>query len=120
MKKQKGLTMMEVLIVLVIVAILTAILTPVFSKIKRTLQIHSSEVSLKNLHLILSIYRQEYDGEGFIRYGLPNSYYGLGLPTSTTTWTSMGVKDEVFISPCGSDDQVHESWYHGIMVLMVI
>ena len=114
MKKQKGLTMMEVLIVLLIVAILTVIATPIVSKIKMNIQIHQSQNKLKQLHTAVSIYRQDYEGEGYIRFDMPNAFYGLGLPIKNTSFRQhLGVDDEMFVSPCGSDITIFESWRLG-------
>ncbi len=75
MQHQKGLTMMEVLIVLVIISILTALITFAGTKIKRSIQIRNSIGKLQQIYVVVSTYRTDWDGEGYTNYSHPHAYY---------------------------------------------
>ena len=115
MKKQKGLTMMEVLIVLVIISILTALITFAGTKIKRSIQIRNSIGKLQQIYVVVSTYRTDWDGDGYTNYSHPHAYFGLGLPTlGAYEKDRIGFSEEFLQSPCGSDKQIFDSFSCGV------
>jgi prepilin-type N-terminal cleavage/methylation domain-containing protein len=99
MKKCRGFTLVEIITSVVIVAILVGILTPAFKSAKRSAEISSSLQNLRQLHLGLTLYRSEWDGD--VNYGdLPE----MGLP-SDSQFAAAGLPgiptNRAFPSPCG-------------------
>lgn len=98
--KQRGMTLFELVIVMVILAMLTSLLFPVFVKAKKAALVTKSASNLHQIHIALSIYRTDYDGDGVL--GTASS---MGLPSLETLWFSalpqLQLPDEIFLSPCG-------------------
>jgi type II secretory pathway pseudopilin PulG len=114
MKKQKGLTKMEVLIILVIISILTALITFAGTKIKRSIQIRNSIGKLQQIYVVVSTYRTDWDGDGYTNYSHPHAYYHLGLPTSFAYQKDrLGLSESFSASPCGNDKMIYESFRCG-------
>ncbi|MGE0001805.1 MAG: type II secretion system protein [Fimbriimonadaceae bacterium] len=61
--RRQGFTLMEVLVSLGIVALLVALLTPVFARNKDRAQVAQSVLKLKQCHLPLQLYRDQWDGD---------------------------------------------------------
>jgi prepilin-type N-terminal cleavage/methylation domain-containing protein len=114
MQHQKGLTMMEVLIVLVIVSILTALITFAGTKIKRSIQIRNSIGKLQQIYVVVSTYRTDWDGDGYTNYSHPHAYYGLGMPSlSYYELNRFGFDVTFFESPCNYNESVFYSFLCG-------
>ena len=62
MKESKGLTLIEVLVILAIIAMLLAILMPARSVVKRSAMRFTCAVSLKGLGAAMIVYANDYDG----------------------------------------------------------
>jgi len=100
MKKTKiarAFSLVELAVALGIIMLLAAILTPVFVSAKEASKRSASLSSLKQLHLAISLYRQEWEGGGGAKEGLglpPLSPFGTAeaaLPGTAALW----------FSPCG-------------------
>lgn len=106
--REKALTLIEALSVLVIIASLSVILTPVVAKAKRAAQVGASTSKLQQLFAALTIYRSEHDGSD-VFYG-PKAYYASGLPTFEY-WnsTAFDLPNAAWESPCG-DDPTIRNW----------
>lgn len=64
---KKAFTLVEILVVMAIIAIVAGISYPVFSGVIRASKVSSSTSFLHQLHISMSLYRSEHDGDG--RYG---------------------------------------------------
>lgn len=90
--KQRGLTLMEVLIAVSIIAIVAGITFVVATKVKRQMQMTTCVSHFQKIHSALMLYRVEY---GVVNYG---DYKALGLPTDV--YFGYG-KDKVLIADYG-------------------
>ncbi len=106
---------MEVLIVLVIISILTALITFAGTKIKRSLQIRNSIGKLQQIYVVVSTYRTDWGGDGYVNYSHPDAYYGLGIPTMRAYEINrLGMSETFLASPCGFDKMIFESFLCGV------
>ncbi len=73
---KKGISLVEVLIVISIISVLVAILFPVYASAKRSAKVIRSKSNMHQIWAAVSLYREEYDNiQG------PGDYLaGLGLP----------------------------------------
>ena len=62
MKRSRGLTMMELLLVIAIIAILAAILFPVFARAREKTRSHSCLMNLANIAIALRSYAHDHEG----------------------------------------------------------
>jgi len=121
MKKNRhfGFKLIEVIVSILILIALAGILMPVFNKAKRSAEIRSSIAKLHQLGVAVSLYRQDYGGEGFARYDAPNAYYGLALPTlryyEYYRLDHYGADANFLPSPCGADRTIFESFKCGVI-----
>lgn len=89
-------------VVVAIIMLLAAILTPVFKTARRSAQITSSIGNLKQQHLALKLYQQEWNGEGV--YG---EWHEMGYPPVFADWVRpLKVPIAVWDTPC----QHHPDW----------
>jgi len=108
----RGISLVEVLIAISIVGILSAIAYPVFIDAKRRGAIAHSISNLKQIHVALSLYREEIrggtapsGGDETTSLGLPPSLANLNLPLSVLrtggqpSGTSPGVYTYVVLIP---------------------
>lgn len=97
--KRAGVTLMEVVVVVAIVALLGAILTPVFARAKDRAQVTESVQKMKQCHLALQLYRDQWDGDDtsgdFFQMGL-----WQGWDMSQNWWDFVGLKEDFVASPC--------------------
>jgi prepilin-type N-terminal cleavage/methylation domain-containing protein len=113
MKREKGLTLVEALVVLAVIAIVAGLLTPVFLKVKQNARVATSVGHVKQLLGALMLYRQDYDGVDV--FDGPQAYYRVGLPAAKTEfWPSeqlrpYGATDEVWRPPCGFDAVIFDT-----------
>lgn len=90
----RGVTLVEILVVIGVILILTAITVPVMSSAKRSAKVTATTVRLRNQWIALSLYRAEYDSDG--RYGTSPE---MGLPEFEVR--NMAVIDHTWPPPCG-------------------
>ncbi|HWP30977.1 MAG TPA: type II secretion system protein [Fimbriimonadales bacterium] len=114
-KTNSGFTLIEVIVSVLIIIALAGLLMPVFQRVKRNFAIQDSLSRLKQLHLVLSIYRQDYGGEGYARYDTPYAFYALGLPPWSYWWDprKFGLDLEFWKSPCGADKTIFDTGIGG-------
>lgn len=97
--KRTGITILEVLIVVTIVGLLAAILTPVFARAKDQGQVTASVAKLRQCHVALQLYRDQWDGDDssgdFFQMGL-----WQGWDMSQQWWDFLGVDRDSLWSPC--------------------
>jgi prepilin-type N-terminal cleavage/methylation domain-containing protein len=74
--KHRGLTIVEVLIGIVVIGIIAAIVIAVGGPVKRQAQVGTCYANLRNLHLAIAVYRNNYGGAE----KLVGDAAGLGLP----------------------------------------
>jgi prepilin-type N-terminal cleavage/methylation domain-containing protein len=99
----RGLSLIEVLVVLAIIAILAAILSPVYARVKRSGQITVSISRLRQMHHALSLYQID-SGGGGTALDSAQAYYEEGLPPKSYFDTTLfGFAPDFWISPCGYD-----------------
>lgn len=104
LKKWRGFTVVETLIVAAIIAIIAALLYPVILRAKISGKQSNSLAKLKQLHLIAKLYQADYGGSGV--YGEPSQaglpVYGpepgLGLMYAFKPY---GFTPQLVLSPCG-------------------
>lgn len=75
MTKKRGFTLIEVLSVIGIVLALIALTMPVIANAKKGMYERACVSNLKQLHMAITIYRQEWDGDGVF-----GDAYEMGLP----------------------------------------
>ena len=98
--KRSGFTLVEIIVSLGIVAVVVAIVTPALNTARRVSQVHASLSNLRQLHVALTLYRTEWDGND--QYG---NFAGMGLPT-WDEYVLSGLPgfppNKALPSPCGS------------------
>lgn len=92
--RNRGVTLVEILVVIGVILILMAITVPIMSSAKRSAKVTATMVRLRNQWVALSLYRSDYEGDG--RYGTSPE---MGLPKFQTR--SMAVIDQTWPPPCG-------------------
>lgn len=93
---KKAFTMIEILIVIAIAMILMAIAIPVTRNAIRSAKVRQSCFNLKQIHVAISLYRQDHGGDG--KYGA--AYWDMGLPPDLPLLIkSYGLTKEVLIPP---------------------
>lgn len=107
-RKNLGLSLIEILVVVTIILILVAISYPVFMRAKERTGEVVTKSNLHQLWIAMAVYRTEHDGDG---------YYGhhtlMGLPN---TWDvdrgfSFGLPQEVWRSGCLNHPNVGDPKY---------
>jgi prepilin-type N-terminal cleavage/methylation domain-containing protein len=97
--RRHGFTLVEVLVSLAIVALLAALLTPVFARAKDRAQVAESVLKLKQCHLALQLYRDQWDGDDtsgdFFRMGLWQEWDMRQL-----WWDFVEIPEDFLQSPC--------------------
>lgn len=103
---RRGITLIEILVVIAIAAIVMAIATPAFVAARRSGQATSSLEIMRQLHLGTKLYQMDHGGDG--RYGdLPEM--GLFSARSTEAMASVSPTHSIFLaSPCG----LNRSWFN--------
>lgn len=102
MARKKGFTVLEALIALVVLSLLVAVLYPAMAAAKQRAIIGTAVQRLRQIHIGIEIYRNEWDGSDvFTSY---RSFYTLGLPVPEDPGYVQlpGVSPEVWRSPCAS------------------
>jgi type II secretory pathway pseudopilin PulG len=98
--------MLEALVVLAIIAMLTALIYPVFGNLKRHMNVFTSMRQLRDIHVGVELYRQEYGGvDVFTSY---KSFYTLAIPLPEMTLPfnphlpGIDHRSNTWVSPCGN------------------
>lgn len=96
MKRQQGITLVEILVVISILIILTTILLPVAKGVKARAKVSSSQARLRQIYVAASLYQQDWSTG--VSVGNASQ---LGLPTFSG-WVQnwLDLDDEVRKSPC--------------------
>lgn len=95
--KKSGVSLIELVTVLAIIMVLAAILLPVFVRARESAQRSASLNNLKQIHLAMTVYRQDWEGDA-------GSAEGLGLPPLSpfsTAEAALPATEELWFSPCG-------------------
>jgi prepilin-type N-terminal cleavage/methylation domain-containing protein len=97
--RRRGFTLVEVLVSLGIVALLAALLTPVFARAKDRAQVAESVLKLKQCHLALQLYRDQWDGDD-----TSGDFFQMGLWQGSDMrhlwWDFIGLPEHTLDSPC--------------------
>jgi type II secretory pathway pseudopilin PulG len=97
---QRAFSLAEVVVVSALAAVLCALMLPVFSKARDRANVRSSLERLRQLHVAISIYRQDWETGGW-------TITALGLPSYAYVYgTYMGFGKDFFRSPCGYKDGI--------------
>jgi len=99
---RRAISLVEVLVVVGILAVLAGLLFPVFKHAKRSAQITDEANRLHQIHLALSLYRTNHDGDGVF-----GNIYSMGLP-DVDMLSKLAIAEEppfrpisIFASACG-------------------
>ncbi len=102
----RALTMVEALVILAIIAMLTALVYPVFGNLKRKMKVFTSMRQLRDIHVGVELYRNEYGGvDVFHSY---RSFYTLAIPLPEETLPfnphlpGIDHRSNTWVSPCGN------------------
>lgn len=79
LSRRKGLTLMELLVVIGIISVLVGIIWVVFSSIREKSRIIYCINNLRHIHFAIEMYRQDYDGK-IALIGQKAEFWELGLP----------------------------------------
>ncbi len=107
--RSRALTLLEALIVVLIIGMLAAMLYPVFESLKMKMRVVGTVQRMKQFHVALQMYRQDWGGADV--FASWRSFSVLGLPAaslSDPTWMHLtpplpGVSRRDWIGPCGFD-----------------
>ncbi|WP_102318517.1 pilin [Enterovibrio norvegicus] len=83
MKKQKGFSLIELLIVVGIIGALTAIAVPTYQKFQEKSEVVAAIGTMKNLQSVID--SDILDGKGFVTQALLSSEYGITADQVTVT-----------------------------------
>jgi prepilin-type N-terminal cleavage/methylation domain-containing protein len=110
--RRRAFTLTELLIVIAIIAVLAAILFPVFARSKERAKHTACEARLRQFALALNLYRNDYDGKGFIWA----TYDGKGNRYPFNSYEPMasylGSGQTVWCPEPTSDPMVARDFYH--------
>lgn len=124
-KRNHALTLLEALIVVLIIGMLAAMLYPVFESLKMKMKVVGTVQRMKQFHIALQMYRQDWGGaDVFTSF---RSYYTVGLPPNIRetgipeyVWMPVdpmlpGIRPEDWIGPCSPGPmQIPESFDSGV------
>ncbi|GAB4128694.1 MAG: hypothetical protein Fur0036_15470 [Fimbriimonadaceae bacterium] len=99
-KKATGITLVEVLVVLVIIAIVAGLTYPSVRRASEGAKVTASLLRGKQIHMALMLYREDSGGETG-SYGEPST---MNLPSNSYLlfWNNMyGLNETMLKSPCG-------------------
>jgi prepilin-type N-terminal cleavage/methylation domain-containing protein len=91
---KRGYTLVEVMVVIAIIAVTTAIAYPAFSSARAAARVSSSADRLRQLHLAVEIYRNDWGANNDLD---PESFPSHGY----VYWSFLGLGKDFFRSPCG-------------------
>ncbi len=106
--KNRGMTILEAITGIAIIFILGSVLSPVFARSRREAQTTQSITELRQIHIGLSLYQQEWGGD-------PGAVTPDDLRYPSVRRTVKFVPDEpkgtqsLWRSPCGDDRDIFES-----------
>jgi prepilin-type N-terminal cleavage/methylation domain-containing protein len=97
MNRNRGLTLVEILVVVSIIAIVVALVTPVFQQVRDRARVTSAVSAMHQIGKAVALYRSDWEtGGGY------TSFDDLGLPTHDYLWrTGLGLGTLPPASPCG-------------------
>jgi len=111
---KKGLTLIELLIVIGIIAVLVGIILVVFSSIKERFRIMYCTNNFKQLHIAIEMYRQDYDGiEALI--GQRSEYWELGLPLNPKALKPYAKTSLLYCPLAHFPTETRDLWMRGYM-----
>ncbi|MEW5884809.1 MAG: type II secretion system protein [Armatimonadota bacterium] len=108
-KRNHALTLLEALIVVLIIGMLAAMLYPVFESLKMKMRVVGTVQRMKQFHIALQMYRQDWGGADVFTSW--KSFSVIGLPAASRTdptWMHLtpplpGISRKDWIGPCGYD-----------------
>ena len=109
--RQRGLTMIEILVVLAIIAVVAGLTYPSIRRASEGAKVSASLLRGKQIHMALMLYREDSGGETGT-YGEPST---MNLPSNSYLlfWNNRyGLNEEMLKSPCGKITA--EQMYAGI------
>jgi prepilin-type N-terminal cleavage/methylation domain-containing protein len=97
MRRSRGLTLVEVLVVISIIAIVVALVTPVLQQVRDSARVTSAVSYMHQIGKAIALYRSDWETGGAY-----SSCSDVGLPTYDYLWkTGLGLGSRPPESPCG-------------------
>lgn len=112
--RRKGLTLLELLVVLGIIVILVGIIWIAFAPIREKARIIHCVNNFKQLHFAIEMYRQDYDGREVV-IGQRLEYWEVGLPLNPMSLKPYAKTTLLYCPLVYFPDEVRNPWMAGYM-----